>query len=77
MAQLTPAKEQELKERQEAPLSTPTDLKEEVTRDITGALNAILADVFALYVKTDPFDHKLVGDVFPGTHAHAGWAKAA
>ena len=56
MTQLTPAKEQELKERQRAPLSTPTDLSAEATRDITGALNAILADVFALYLKamTDP-----------------------
>jgi starvation-inducible DNA-binding protein len=55
MAQLTPAKEQELKARQEAPLSTPTDLKVEATRDIAGALNAILADVFALYLKTKNF----------------------
>src|SRR3954453_22928976 len=55
MTRLTPAKEQELKERQRAPLSTPTDLTAEATRDITGDLNAILADVFALYLKTKNF----------------------
>ena len=43
---------QEREHRQEAPLITPTDLKPEATRDIAGAMNAILADVFALYLKT-------------------------
>jgi len=39
---------QELERRQEARLITPTDLKAEATRDIAGAMNTILADVFAL-----------------------------
>ncbi len=68
MAQLTPAKEKELKERQEAPLSTPTDLTGEATRDITGALNAILADVFALYLKTKNFHWHLSGPHFRDYH---------
>src|ERR1700741_977769 len=68
MKQLTPAKEQELKERQWAPLSTPTDLTIEATRDITGALNAILADVFALYLKTKNFHWHLSGPHFPDYH---------
>jgi starvation-inducible DNA-binding protein len=68
MTQLTPAKEQELKERQRAPLSTPTDLKEEATRDITGALNAILADVFAIYLKTKNFHWHLSGPHFRDYH---------
>ena len=68
MAQLTPAKEQELKARQDAPLSTPTDLKAEATRDITGALNAILADVFALYLKTKNFHWHLSGPHFRDYH---------
>jgi len=68
MAQLTPAKEQELKARQDAPLSTPTDLKAEATRDITGALNAILADVFALYLKTRNFRWHLSGPHFRDYH---------
>jgi len=36
-------------------LVTPTDLSVDATRDISGAMNAILADVFALYVKTKNF----------------------
>jgi hypothetical protein len=40
---------------QEIPLITPTDLKAGATRDISGAMNAILADVFALYLKTKNF----------------------
>ena len=39
-----------LKARRKAPLATPTDLGADATRDITGGLNALLADVFALYV---------------------------
>jgi starvation-inducible DNA-binding protein len=68
MTQLTPAKEQELKERQRAPLSTPTDLTAEATRDITGALNAILADVFALYLKTKNFHWHMSGPHFRDYH---------
>ena len=41
--------------RQRAPLATPTDLTHEATRDIAGAMNAILADVFSLYLKTKNF----------------------
>src|SRR5947209_6701533 len=68
MAQLTPAQEQELKERQEAPLSTPTDLTAEATRDITGALNPLLADVLALYLKTKNFHWHLSGPHFRDYH---------
>jgi starvation-inducible DNA-binding protein len=68
MTQRTPATEQELKERQRAPLSTPTDLTAEATRDITGALNAILADVFALYMKTKNFHWHLSGPHFRDYH---------
>jgi starvation-inducible DNA-binding protein len=35
-----------------APLATPTDLGTAASRDIDGAMNAILADVFALPMKT-------------------------
>ena len=42
----TPA---DLERLQEPPLVTPTNLKQEATRGIAGAMNAILADVFALY----------------------------
>ena len=68
MKRLTPAKEQELKQLQRAPLSTPTDLTAEATRDITGALNALLADVFALYLKTKNFHWHLSGPHFRDYH---------
>ena len=68
MKQLTPAQEQELKQLQRAPLSTPTDLTAEATRDITGTLNAILADVFALYLKTKNFHWHLSGTHFRDYH---------
>lgn len=35
--------------RRSAKLETPTSLGAKVTRDISGALNALLADFFALY----------------------------
>src|SRR3979411_795621 len=38
--------------RRLAPLRTPTDLTEGATRDIAAALNLLLADMFALYIKT-------------------------
>jgi starvation-inducible DNA-binding protein len=35
-----------------APLATPTDLKTNAIKDISRALNILLADMFALYIKT-------------------------
>jgi starvation-inducible DNA-binding protein len=43
------------------PLVTPTDLDATATRDIAGAMNAILADVFALYIKTKNFHWHMSG----------------
>lgn len=40
----------EMEQIQRASLATPTDLEKSATKDITGAMNAILADVFALYL---------------------------
>ena len=68
MKRPTPTKEQELKELQQAPLSTPTDLTAEATRDISGAMNAILADVFARYLKTKNFHWHLSGPHFRDYH---------
>ncbi|MEO5654955.1 MAG: hypothetical protein ABIR00_03095 [Nitrosospira sp.] len=36
---------------QKRSLATPTDLEAAATKDIAGAINAILADVYALYLK--------------------------
>ena len=59
---------QELERRQEIPLISPTDLKAGATRDISGAMNAILADVFALYLKTKNFHWHLSGPHFRDYH---------
>ena len=59
---------QELERMQEAPLITPTDLKAGATKDIAGAMNAILADVFALYLKTKNFHWHLSGPHFRDYH---------
>jgi starvation-inducible DNA-binding protein len=56
------------KERQKAPLLTPTDLKPTATRDIAAALNGILADVFALYLKTKNFHWHMSGPHFRDYH---------
>jgi starvation-inducible DNA-binding protein len=50
------------------PLITPTDLSATATKEISGAMNAILADVFALYVKTKNFHWHLSGPHFRDYH---------
>ena len=49
-------------------LGTPTDLGEEAVRDISGALKALLADVFALYMKTKNFHWHMSGPHFRDYH---------
>src|SRR5436309_2195119 len=58
----------ELLHRREAPLETPTDLTHSATRDIAAAMNAILADVFALYLKTKNFHWHMSGPHFRDYH---------
>jgi starvation-inducible DNA-binding protein len=59
---------EELEHRQAAPLATRTDLKSAATRDISAAMNAILADVFALYIKTKNFHWHMSGPHFRDYH---------
>ena len=54
--------------RRSAPLATPSDLKNKAGRDITGALNAILADAYALYLKTKNFHWHMSGPHFRDYH---------
>ncbi len=68
MTTLTAEKTRELKQRREAPLSTPTDLGAAATKDISAALNGILADVFSLYVKTKNFHWHMSGPHFRDYH---------
>jgi starvation-inducible DNA-binding protein len=49
-------------------LVTPTDLSATATKEIAGAMNAILADVFALYIKTKNFHWHLSGPHFRDYH---------
>src|SRR6266581_1848198 len=61
-------KTSELAQRRDAPLATRTDLSRAGVKDIAGALNAILADVFALYLKTKNFHWHMSGPHFRDYH---------
>src|SRR6202050_5353401 len=65
---MTTLAKETLAHKQEAPLSVPTDLHPEATKDVSGAMNAILADVFALYLKTKNFHWHLSGPHFRDYH---------
>ncbi len=52
---------QDNKAHKPASLDTPTDLTPEAVRDISGALNILLADMFALYLKTKNFHWHVSG----------------
>src|SRR5437762_937682 len=58
----------DLLQRRRAPLKTPTELTRTATKDIAGAMNAILADVFALYLKTKNFHWHMSGPHFRDYH---------
>ena len=51
-----------------AELQSPTDLKANAVRDIPAALRALLADVFALYLKTKNFHWHKSGSHFRDYH---------
>jgi starvation-inducible DNA-binding protein len=61
-------KTSELLHRREAPLETRTDLTASATKDVTATMNAVLADVFALYVKTKNFHWHMSGPHFRDYH---------
>jgi starvation-inducible DNA-binding protein len=54
--------------RRAAPLKTPTNLASKATSDIAGALNTLLADMFALYMKTKNFHWHVSGPHFRDYH---------
>src|SRR5499425_2938750 len=49
-------------------LHTPTDLKPNAVRDLAGALSILLADMFALYLKTKNFHWHMSGPHFRDYH---------
>jgi starvation-inducible DNA-binding protein len=56
------------KTRRAAPLQTPTDLGAQATKDVSAALNLLLADVFAIYMKTKNFHWHMSGPHFRDYH---------
>ena len=53
---------------QKASLTVPSDIGPKAVKDITGALNALLADVFTLYLKTKNFHWHMSGSHFRDYH---------
>jgi starvation-inducible DNA-binding protein len=58
----------ELEMRRESPLRVPSDLCQESVKEISGALNVLLADVFALYLKSKNFHWHMSGPHFRDYH---------
>ena len=56
------------KTRRMAPINTPTDLAAKATLQLSGSLNALLADVFAIYLKTKNFHWHMSGPHFRDYH---------
>src|SRR4030088_731460 len=61
-------KREDAKLRRLAPLDTPTDLQPNAVKDISGALNILLADMFALYLKTKNFHWHVSGPHYRDYH---------
>jgi len=57
-----------VKARRSAPLKTPNPLSEKKVREVSSALNLILADAFALYLKTKNFQWHVSGPHFRDYH---------
>jgi starvation-inducible DNA-binding protein len=56
------------KELRLSPLDTPTDLRPDGVAEISGAMTTLLADMFALYVKTKNFHWHMSGPHFRDYH---------
>src|SRR5712671_4338971 len=56
------------KARRSAPLKTPNPLSDKKVRELSGALNLLLADAFALYLKTKNFHWHVSGPHFRDYH---------
>ena len=71
-----PATDDKLRARRQAANSTRSDLGSEAVKNISGALNVLLADVFSLYMKTKIFHWHMSGSHFRDYHLlldeHAG-----
>src|SRR5258708_40074299 len=63
-----PTTQDKLTARRQAAIATPSELGSEAVKNISGALNLLLADVFALYVKTKNFHWHMSGPHFRDYH---------
>jgi starvation-inducible DNA-binding protein len=63
-----PTTQEKLGARREAAIAAPSDLGTEAVKHIGGALNVLLADVFALYMKTKNFHWHMSGPHFRDYH---------
>jgi len=68
MANISSLKTSHLKARRKGALATPSDLASNASADIAAAMNGILADVFALYLKTKNFHWHMSGPHFRDYH---------
>jgi starvation-inducible DNA-binding protein len=65
---MPPVDVKDAKELRKAALETPTNLTTNATTDLEGALNALLADMFALFLKTKNFHWHVSGPHFRDYH---------
>jgi starvation-inducible DNA-binding protein len=65
---LSNAKAANAKQRRTAPLQTTNDLGADARRDLSAELNTLLADTFALYLKTKNFHWHMSGPHFRDYH---------
>jgi starvation-inducible DNA-binding protein len=68
MAKKASSERNDAKNRRSAALITPSDLGAKASKDIAGGMNAILADVFSLYLKTKNFHWHMSGPHFRDYH---------
>src|SRR5689334_24443160 len=63
-----PMKPESAKARRGAPLETPSHFSSNAIKDLSGALTTLLADFFALHVKTKNFHWHVSGPHFRDYH---------
>lgn len=68
MAKLSTIRKEDLKPVRHAAIATPTELDRRAVRDIAASMNTLLADVFALFVKTKSFHWHVSGPNFRDYH---------
>lgn len=68
MSNVKPISKSSAKQRRVAPLQTTNDLGDDARRDLSAELNTLLADTFAIYLKTKNFHWHMSGPHFRDYH---------